>query len=286
MEKKSSMNYTAIPLVLIVVPALFFAGCTQSSGSVPLTTPVPDTTIPAQALETPVPAAAETRALQEYVTIIRYVSQVRDIKDSDLLFTLQVPIEWGVATYRLTNSDTADYRTDIGTDTVLSIYTYAAPRSQEQAYRDEFRHWLPEPTMTTKTINDITFDRFESESEGNTRVAYVVRKGSANERGYASVLVFTARNSNRFEKDDFEKVISSFRYFDKESARKEPGEEIPLFDSEGNAVSRKASQGDSLAWGEWEGGSGDSSEDSTSGGDSSGGGSSGSGSSGGCGCSG
>lgn len=273
------MNYTAILLMLIMIPALFLAGCTQSSGSGPLTTPVPVTTIPSQGLETPLPTAAETRAIQEEVTIIRYVSQVRDIKDSDLLFTLQIPIEWGAATYRLTNSDMSDYRTDIGADTMLSIYTYAAPRSQDQEYRDEFRHWSPAPIVKTITTNDITYDRFESESEGKTKVAYVVRKGSVNERGYASVLVFTARDSNRFEEDDFEKIISSFRYFDGRSARNEPGEEIPLFDSAGNAISRKASGGGSLAWGEWEGGSGDSPEDSAPGGDSTGGDSSG-----GCGC--
>jgi hypothetical protein len=88
------------------------------------------------------------------------------------------------------------------------------------------------------TINDIRYDRFESRACGNTSVAYIAHTNSANERGYASVLVFTARDSNRFEKEDFEKVVSSFRYFSMKSAGAIPGEEIPVYDLSGNAVSR------------------------------------------------
>jgi hypothetical protein len=273
------MNYSAISLVLIVVPALFLAGCTQSSGTGPLTPALPATTVPMPEMVMPVLTTAETSAPREVVTIIRYVSQARNIKDSELLFTLQVPVEWNVSTHQLINSDTSDYLTDLGAGTVFSIYTYPVPRSQEQAYRDEFRQWSPAPRVTTVTVNDITYDRFESTSEGKTKVSYVVRKGSANERGYASVLVFTARDSNRFEKEEFEKVVSSFRYFGGRSAKTEPGEEIPLYDWSGNEVSRKVGGGSSLAWGEWEGDSGDSPSGGSSGADSSAGSSSG-----GCGC--
>ena len=69
------------------------------------------------------------------------------------------------------------------------------------------------PSRDHRDDQYIIYDRFESTSNGKTTVAYVARKGSANERGYASVLVFTADTSNRFEKEDFEKIVSSFRYF-------------------------------------------------------------------------
>ena len=68
---------------------------------VPVTPAVAVTTLPTPEPATPVPTAAETSAPQQVVTIIHQVSQVRDIKDSELLFTLQVPVEWNVTTYRL-----------------------------------------------------------------------------------------------------------------------------------------------------------------------------------------
>ncbi|MDD1682737.1 MAG: hypothetical protein LUO98_02775 [Methanoregula sp.] len=262
-----------ILLILVVIACIFSAGCTQSSGNGPVTPAVPATPVPTPEPATPVPTAAATSAPQEVVTIVRYVSCLKDVKDSYLLFTLQVPVEWNVSTYRLTNSDTSDYRTDLVAGNVFSVYTYYFSQDRERAYRDLVRQWSPAPTETTVTINDITYDRFESASDGKTRVSYIVRKNSANERGYANMLVFTARDSNRFEKEDFEKVVSSFRYYAKDDISSMPGEEIPLFDLSGNALSHKGGSGGSLAWGQWEGDSAgdDSSGETSSGGDSSGG---------------
>jgi uncharacterized membrane protein YgcG len=216
--------------------------------------------------------------------MIRYVSSTKDIRASELLFGLQVPVEWNVSTTRLIKSDIPDYRTDLGADTVFSIYSYYFSPDKDRAYRDLFRQWYPAPTMTTVTINGITYDRFESKSDGGTNVSYIVRMNSANERGYVNVLVFTARNSNRFEKEDFEKVVASFRYYGKDDIGTMPGEEIPVYDPSGNVVTYDPRTGHSLAWGEWEGDSseGDPSGGSSSDDDSSGGSSSGGGSSGGC----
>ncbi|MDD1683934.1 MAG: hypothetical protein LUO98_08890 [Methanoregula sp.] len=263
----------------VLVLGIFNAGCTRSAGTGPVTTAVPES--PPSPTETV--TATTTTVPQPVVTIIRYISQTKDIKDTGLLFALQVPVEWNVSTYLLMRTDTPDYRTDLAADTAFSIHSYYFSQDKDKAYREQFRQWSPAPTETIVKINDITYDRFESASDGSTKVSYIMRGSSVNERGYASVLVFTARDSNRFEKEDFEKVVSSFRYFGRSSASTEPGEEIPLYDSSGNTVSRKASGGDSLAWGEWEGDSsgGDSSSGDSSGGDSSGGSSS---DGGGCGC--
>ena len=124
------------------------------------------------------------------------------------------------------------------------------------------------PVETTVTINDIRYDRFESSADGNTTVAYLADTNSANERGYTSVLVFTARDSNRFEIEDFEEVVSSFRYFSGRSAGTEPGEEIPLYDLSGNALSRDG--GGSLT-GDNDGSTADGWDSGGSGDDSSGG---------------
>ena len=232
-------------LMLVVIACIFFAGCTQSSGNSPVTPAVPATGIPTPGPVMPVPTAAATIAPQEVVTILRYVSPQRDLRDSGLLFMLQVPAEWNVSTHRMTNSDTSDYRTDLVADDVFSVYSYPSTRSREQEYRDRFRQWSPAPVETAVTINDIRYDRFESSADGNTTVAYLADTNSANERGYASVLVFTVRDSNRFEMEDFEKVVSSFRYFSRGSAATIPCEEIPHYDVGGNAVSRNAGGGNS-----------------------------------------
>jgi hypothetical protein len=224
------------------------------------------------------PAPVETPAA--VVTVIRYVSPVVDRKDTELLFALQVPSGWNVSTWRKTNSDMSDYRTDLVADGVFSVTSYPGSRSREQEYREEFRNWVPIPSETTVVLNGIRYDRFESSADGNTSVAYLAGTNSANERGYASVLVFSARDSNRFEQEDFEKVVSSFRYFTRDSAGIVTGEEIPHYDLSGKAVSSGVSGADprvfdSSDWDTGEGGSAgsNSADQSSSSGSSSSGGS-------------
>jgi hypothetical protein len=225
-------------LILIVTACIFMAGCVQSRETSMVPPAVTTAGVPAPELSTPVPVAVATSTPSEAVTIIRYVSPVRDLKDSRLLFALQVPAGWNVSTLRLVKSDTSDYRTDLVAGDVFSVYSFPITRSREQEFRDRFRQWSPAPVETTVTINDIRYDRYESSAGGNTTVAYLARATSANERGYGSVLVFVAHDGNRFEQEDFEKVISSFRYFSTRSAGTIPGEEIPHYELSGTAVSR------------------------------------------------
>jgi hypothetical protein len=223
------MKYYAVILMLVLVPGIFFAGCSQPSGTVPVTPAVMQTSAPAPVPATPVPTTEQTGAPLQVVTVLHQVSQVKNIRDPELLFTLQVPVEWNVTTYRMNTADPEVmlYKTDLIADNVFSVYTYTVSRSQDQAYRDQYRKWSPAPVETTVTINSIVYDRFESTSGSKITVAYVARKSSANERGYASVIVFTADTGNRFEKDDFERIVSSFRYFSADAAATLPGEEIP-----------------------------------------------------------
>jgi hypothetical protein len=236
-----------IVLMGILVLGIFLAGCTQSSGTVPATTVVPVTSSPPNEAVT----AVATSTPQPAETVIHYISRTKDIKDSELLFALQVPVEWNVTTYRIENTEITEglmYQTDLDGNNTFFIRTYAITRGQDQAYRDECRMWSPAPDETTVTINGITFDRFESTSSGITNVTYVVRKASANERGYASVLSYSSSITNSFEKEDFEKVISSFRYLTGSSAGTVSGEEILRLasqgDSSGSSMSAKGS-GDS-----------------------------------------
>ncbi len=249
-------EHEIIFLILVLAVCMFTAGCVQVSGSSPLPPAVPATVVPVPEPEIVVPAIA-TRVPTEVVTVVRYTSLPRKLRDSELLFTLEVPAEWNVSTYRLMKSDFSDFRTELVPGDIFSIYSYPVTDSREQDFRDRFRGLFPATSETALTINGIRYDRFEGKAGGNTTVAYIVRATSANEHGYVSVLLFTARDSHRFELEDFENVVSSFRYFGVRSAAKVPGEEIPLYDVTGNAISRKEGPvlSDSSDWDMGEGGS-------------------------------
>ena len=231
------MRCPGIFLFLVIIACIFVAGCTQLSGSSPVTTAVPATSPPSADPPTPVPTAVETivptqvptSETQQVVTIIHQVSLVKDVKDSELLFSLQVPVEWSVSTRRIDNPENFVgfmYQTDLKKNNTFYIHTFTNYKSREQNYRDECRRWSPAPNEAVVTINGITFDRFESTANGRTNVTYVMRQAGMNERGYLSVLIFSADTSNRFEKEDFDKVVASFRYYGTDKVSTMPGEEI------------------------------------------------------------
>jgi len=231
------MRYPGYLPFLVIIACIFLSGCTQQSGTVPVTPavlgtspPMIGTAIPGPSTGEPVvPTAAATGSPVQVATIIHQVSQVKDVKDSELLFSLQVPVEWSVSTIRLDNPENFVgfmYQTDLVRNNTFYIHTFTNYRWREQNYRDDCRRWIPAPDETVVTINGITFDRFESTADGSTKVAYVARQSSANEHGYLSVLAFTANTSNRFEKEDYDTVVASFRYYGSDYASTMPGEEI------------------------------------------------------------
>ncbi len=215
------------------------AGCTQVSGTSPGTTaalatatatPAPATPVPTVA-ETAVPTAAATSVPDPTVTIVHQISLTRDIKDSALLYSLQVPVEWTrIESYRIENPENfmgEMYQTDLVTNNTFYIHTFTNYRSRDQNYRDEAKRWVPAPNATVVKINGLTFDRFESTSNGITNVTYVMRQSDMNDLGYLSVLMFSAdTTSNRFAVEDYDKVVSSFRYYAKDKVGTMPGEEI------------------------------------------------------------
>lgn len=259
------MRYPIIVL-LCVFAGIVISGCTQSLGTNPVS--AASVTNPEQANPVPLPtetaapaAAGVTATPQPVVTVIHQVSLVRDVKDSELLFTLQVPVEWSLSTTRLENPENFlgfMYQTDLIRNNTFYIHTFTNYRSRDQNYRDDCRRWSPAPNMTTEVINGITFDRFESSANGKTNVTYVARSSCMNEAGYVSVLAYSADNSNRFEKEDFEKVVHSFRYFLKEDAPTVSGEEIyrvpPEEQEAGNMRSASGSTASSSSSGSSSGG--------------------------------
>ena len=257
LEKNLCMRCPALFLILaLITSCIFLAGCTQSSGTGPAPTAVAVTTPPpAETAATPLPAEAATAGAatttivpQQVVTIIHQVSLTRDVKDSELLFSLQVPVEWSVSTRRIANPENFIgfmYQTDLVKNNTFYIHTFTNYRSREQNYRDECLRWIPAPNRTVVTINGLTYDRFESTANGRTNVTYVMRQAGMNEAGYLSVLAFSADTNNRFEKEDFDKVVASFRYYSRDKVGTMPGEEItripPPEEEAGNMRSATAS---------------------------------------------
>lgn len=244
-----NMRYPGIFLLLAVIACIFIAGCTQSSGTGTVTTAVPVTTAPPVTTAEPVdPAPGITSTPQGVVTIIHQVSLVKDVKDSERLFSLQVPVEWTPYTYRLDNPENFIgfmYQTDLRKNNTFYIHTFSNYQNREQNYRDECKRWIPAPNVSVVTINGLIFDRFESTANGRTNVTYVMRQTDMNERGFLSVLAFSANTSNRFEAEDYDKVVASFRYYGKDVCTAIPGEEIKFLTPDqqegGNARSAVAS---------------------------------------------
>jgi hypothetical protein len=234
------MRYPGILPFLVVIACILIAGCTQSSGTgmvaanaVPATSPSP--TGPA----TPAPAVAETEVTppvttstpEQVVTLVHYIPLVKDVKDSEHLFSLQVPVEWSVSTFQLENPENFEgvmYQTDLVKNNTFYIHTFSNYRNREQNYRDECKRWIPAPNATVVTINGIVFDRFESTSGGTTNVTYVARNYCANDFGFLTVIAYTADAGNPFAVEDYDRVISSFRYYGHDEISKMPGTEIKM----------------------------------------------------------
>ncbi len=174
-------------------------------------------------------------------------AEATPVKDSELWFTIRVPEDWNATTVwergygtwigyyfytRLGVEEPVYNQTGITrriNSTRITIMTYAITRNQDQDYRNDFRqNWIPTPVESTETINGIVFDRFESKGEG-TAVGYVVKKASANERGYATVIWYYVSPSQCQE--EIENIIHSFRYLSEREILigNVPGTEISIF---------------------------------------------------------
>jgi hypothetical protein len=221
--KRFTMNYYPILLVITII-LMGVAGCTQSANPAPAQADNQTVKVTPGGNETvtgsPTPVETLNRAL---LPMIPY-------KDSRLRIAFYTPEDWSVTTRQVPKPEGTEglaYRTDLLDNNRFYILTYTVSRNEDQDYRNEIRRtWIPTPTESTVVIHGITYDRFESSLAGTTNVSYVVRKSSANELGYASVLSFTTKGNRPDEMSEFMRVVSSFRYFTGSEARTIPGTEI------------------------------------------------------------
>jgi hypothetical protein len=215
------MKYYPV-LILFTIILISVMGCTQT-GTGPAQTP--QGTLPLTPGENvtsgnPTPVETMDRAL---LPMVPY-------KDTPLRIAFYVPEDWSPSTRQLQRPLGAEglvYRTDLLDNNRFYILTYTVSRTEGQGYRNEIRRtWIPTPEESTVVIHGITYDRFESSLAGTTNVSYVVRKSSANELGYASILFFSTKGSNPEELSEFTRVVSSFHYFTGKEADTIPGIEI------------------------------------------------------------
>ena len=211
-------------IILFTIIMVGVTGCTQFG------TPAPTVADNQTLLPTPGGNGTLTNGPTPRETMDRALLPMIPYKDTRLRIAFYVPEDWSVSTRQVQKPEGAEgltYRTDLLGDSRFYILTYTISRNEDQAYRNEIRRtWIPTPSETTVVIHGITYDRFESSLAGTTNVSYVVRKSSANELGYASVLFFTTKGSNPDELSEFMRVVSSFRYFTGKEADTIPGTEI------------------------------------------------------------
>jgi len=207
---------------------VFFSGCINSvptRASKNQTTPI-DPTIPTVSIS---PSIITTSFPVITPQKISTLGPLKTIKDSDLWFTMQVPASWEVKTEPIPIPEGyvgIIYETYLFEPQEFYIITYAISRDFDQSVRNRYRNTLPQLlNESTVTINRIIFDRFEWKTEKIVKVAYVVRKGSANERGFASVILYTVNSSSQYQQKDFESFISTFKYETPEDIKSAVGEE-------------------------------------------------------------
>ena len=216
----------------LLVAGIITAGCISENKN----------TIVTPTQTTPPMISTSSSTIQPFSTTVTHketmetLGPLKTIKDSELWFTMQVPESWKVTTERLSNPKGYEglvYMTYLYDNSVLSnthefyIITYAITLDFDQDVRNYYRAtWTPLPNETTVKINGIIFDRFESKSDDNVKVAYVVRKGSANERGFASVIEYSCNSSSQYQQKDFESFISTFQYKGSKDIKSVAGEEI------------------------------------------------------------
>jgi len=218
---------------LIVLTIACSSGCTR-----PMSPPSSNLTMPARTTAPPLSTSSAVPPSSTIVTpqeVMVTLGPLKTIKDSELWFTLQVPESWEVTTERMSNPEgyaglvyvTYLYNNPLLFNThEFYIITYAISRDWDQAVRDTYRN--RKMNESTVTINGITFDRFESKTDDHVKVAYVVRKGSANERGFASVIEYSLNSSSQYQQKDFESFLLTFRYLGAKEIKSAAGEEIKM----------------------------------------------------------
>lgn len=223
-----------VVVVFLLVSALITAGCSQpvNTGIPVLPSPAASETVPFPAPSLPPPSVLPApRGVATTIATRQPLQLKKTVKETELLFSLVVPDSWELETERLSSPNRytgLSYLTALPHDSSFTILTYGITRGQDQDIRNFIRkNWVPKPAETTVVVNSITFDRFESTDGGDTAVAYVVRKASANEKGFTSWISCTITPSGRLSLEDCDALVATFRYLSLKEEASGSGRVIP-----------------------------------------------------------
>jgi hypothetical protein len=230
--------YIFIVVILVIIGA---GGCIQQNSDFP---PVPliQQTLPVSNSVAAInrPDTVTSPVISSTPGVMRpLVPLDKTIKDSILNFAVNVPENWNGTTTMMNNPEgyeglsySTSFILDTGTpvsneNEEFSIITYAITRGQDQDLRNNIRtQWIPKPQESTVMIQGITVDRFQSDAHGYMTIAYVVRKGSANEKGFDSLIyVNVSEAKSTYGVKIYEEIVQSVRYLTQKEIDKLPAEE-------------------------------------------------------------
>lgn len=230
-------NSLLVALACAIAVMFLVAGCSQPAQPQPTFTPVPTTipTVPPTTISTPVP----TIPTPVPTTIAPAVSLPKIIRDTPLLFTISVPDGYVGTTIRAKTTDySINYKTTIfnpanggSNGTIndnsgnylerpdsLTIFSYSTSFSVDQNIRNIIRQSGAVSSESDVTYNGISYTRFDVASDpyagtpGET-VVFVADKGSANEKGFLPVMIYTISPKDTLSQATYENMVKSFQYF-------------------------------------------------------------------------
>jgi hypothetical protein len=227
-----------VTLACATVLLLIASGCTQQASQ-----PVPAFTSPPTTIATTLPTAVPTPLPTTTVPLPTMTAPAiplpKSIRDTPLLFTISTPDGYAGTTIRATtyeynilykttifNPANGDANTTIinnsGTYLPLSdsltVFSYSSSLSVDQNIRNIIRSSGAVFTESSVTYNGITYIRFDAKSDPYSgmqaeTVILVANKGSANERGFLPVMIYTMTPGGTLSQATYEDMVKSFRYY-------------------------------------------------------------------------
>lgn len=235
-----------ISLAWAIIILLVTAGCTQQTVQpTPTPTPLPTTVRAPTTVQTPVP----TTLVPVTTTIEPAIPLPVTIRDTQLLFTISAPEGYAGTTIRIPTTDYSSvFKTTIynpaaggGNRTIhdnsgnytlladsLTIFSYSSSLSVDQNIRNLIRNSGAVFNESSVAYNGITYIRFDASRNpydgmpGET-VVFVGNKGSANEKGFLPVLLYTITPDDTLNQATYENMVMSFRYYTSRTIGDAPG---------------------------------------------------------------
>jgi uncharacterized membrane protein len=156
---------------------------------------------------------------------------LKTVKDSSMLFTVQVPEDWNVTTIHATLG--GNWGGDVNyinllPDASFQITAYAYMiTGMDQNLQNYYRqNMFGTPIESEAIIDGRSFDRFEVSNNTFDYVAYVGYVNAENEKGYDYSFAYILNQSTLGNRTEYEQIIHSFQILTNQNVGSTSGEEI------------------------------------------------------------